>query len=61
MVTKDLTNKYNAGAIIKDISEIAGGRGGGKPDMAQGGTKEIDKLDQALSSLYDIVKKTSGE
>ena len=57
MVTKDLKDKYHAGEIIKKITKIAGGSGGGKADMAQGGTKEIEKLDQALDSIYDIVKK----
>ena len=56
MVTKDLKDKYHAGEIIKRISKIAGGSGGGKPEMAQGGTKEIEKLDEALESVYDIVK-----
>ena len=56
MVTKDLTNKYHAGNIVKNIAQLAGGKGGGKPDMAQGGTKEIDKLDAALDSLYEIIK-----
>lgn len=55
MVTKDLSKKYNAGDIIKKISEFAGGRGGGKPEMAQGGTKQIEKLDNALERIYDIV------
>ncbi len=57
MVTKDLKNKYHAGEIMKKISKIAGGSGGGKPDMAQGGTKEIEKLDEALESVYDVVAK----
>ena len=57
MVTKDLTDRYNAGEIVKNISKIAGGRGGGKPDMAQGGTKDIAKLDEALESVYDIIRK----
>jgi len=57
MVTKDLKDRYNAGEIIKRISEIAGGSGGGKPEMAQGGTKEIEKLDEALDSVYDFIKK----
>jgi alanyl-tRNA synthetase len=35
---------------------MAGGKGGGKPDMAQGGTKETDKLDAALDSLHEIIK-----
>ena len=56
MVTKDLTNKYHAGNIVKNIAQLAGGKGGGKPDMAQGGTKEIDKLDAALDSLHEIIK-----
>jgi len=57
MVTKDLKDRYHAGEIMKRISKIAGGSGGGKPEMAQGGTKEIEKLDEALESVYDIVKK----
>lgn len=57
MVTKDLKEKYNAGEIVKTIAEIAGGKGGGKPEMAQGGTKDIEKLSTVFESLYDIVKK----
>jgi alanyl-tRNA synthetase len=57
MVTKDLTEKYSAGDLLRQVAAIAGGRGGGKPDLAQGGTKEINKLDKALEALYDIVKK----
>ena len=57
MITKDLRDRYNAGEIVKSISRIAGGKGGGKPEMAQGGTKDIEKLDNALESLYDIIKK----
>jgi alanyl-tRNA synthetase len=56
MVTKDLTDRYHAGEIIKNLSKNAGGKGGGKPDMAQGGTKEVEKLDAALSALPDIIK-----
>ncbi|MBE0425524.1 MAG: alanine--tRNA ligase [Nitrospirae bacterium] len=58
MVTKDLKDKYNAGEIVKNISKIAGGRGGGKPEMAQGGTKDIEKFNIVFESLFDIVKKT---
>lgn len=57
MVTKDLTKKIKAGEILKKVAEIAGGRGGGKPEMAEGGTKDIAKLDKALEAVYDIVKK----
>jgi len=56
MVTKDLAKRYHAGNILKAVAEAAGGRGGGKPDMAQGGTRELEKLDSALDKVYDIVK-----
>jgi alanyl-tRNA synthetase len=56
MVTKDIKNKYPAGKILKRFSEISGGSGGGKPELAQGGTKDIEKLAKALDSVYDIVK-----
>ena len=56
MVTKDLTQKYNAGELLKHVAAAAGGRGGGKADVAQGGTREIEKLDKALESLYGLVK-----
>jgi alanyl-tRNA synthetase len=59
-VTKDLTDKYHAGDIVKNISKTAGGKGGGKPDMAQGGTKDIEKLNTALATVYDIVKNTAS-
>jgi alanyl-tRNA synthetase len=55
MVTKELTNQYSAGEILKQVAALCGGRGGGKPDMAQGGTKEIDKLDQALEAVYLMI------
>ena len=58
MVTMDLTAKFSAGAILKEIAAAAGGKGGGRADTAQGGTKEIALLDKALESLYDIVKRT---
>ena len=57
VVTKDLTDRFHAGDILKNITKLTGGRGGGKPDMAQGGTKEIDKLDAVLGSLNEIIKE----
>jgi len=58
MVTTDLTKKFSAGTILKEIAAAAGGKGGGKADTAQGGTNEIGLLDKALESLYDILNKT---
>lgn len=56
IVSKDMTNKLHAGNIIKEISKIVGGSGGGRPDMAQAGGVMIDKLPEALSAVYEIVK-----
>ncbi|MBN2688280.1 MAG: alanine--tRNA ligase, partial [Deltaproteobacteria bacterium] len=44
MVTKDLVDKYNAGAIVKEIVPIVGGKGGGRADMAQAGGPNPEKL-----------------
>jgi alanyl-tRNA synthetase len=60
MVTKDLTDRFDAGEIMKKVSTIAGGRGGGRKEMAQGGTSDIEKLDIALKAVYDLVKGKGG-
>ncbi|HIE79324.1 MAG TPA: alanine--tRNA ligase, partial [Nitrospinaceae bacterium] len=57
-VTKDLTDKYHAGNIIKEIAAIVGGNGGGRPDMAQAGGSEIDKLDEALKKAEELIRST---
>jgi alanyl-tRNA synthetase len=51
-VTDDLTKKFKAGDIIKKLSEIVGGKGGGRPDMAQGGGNKPEKLGKALESVF---------
>ena len=57
VVTKDLTNRFNAGNIVKQVSAIVGGGGGGRPDMAQAGGSMPEKLDQALEEAYRIIEK----
>jgi len=57
MVTRDLTGKLNAGEILREVAAATGGRGGGKAEMAQGGTNNLDALDKALESIYDIIEK----
>jgi alanyl-tRNA synthetase len=58
-VTKDLTDRFNAGQIIRELSGIVGGKGGGRPDMAQGGGDKPEKLADAIASLETlIVEKT---
>ena len=53
VVTKDLVSRFNAGAILKAVT---GGKGGGRPDMAQGGTKDPAAIDKAIGSVRDIIK-----
>jgi alanyl-tRNA synthetase len=56
-VTPDLVKKgYNAGDIIKQVSKIAGGGGGGKANFAQAGGKDKDKLDEALGLVKSLIK-----
>ena len=57
MVTSDLTERFHAGRLIGPIAQAVGGKGGGKPDMAQAGGNQPDKLDQGLELLYDLVAK----
>ncbi|MBU0478117.1 alanine--tRNA ligase [bacterium] len=57
-VTSDLVSKgLHAGRIIKEIAQITGGSGGGRPDMAQAGGKDVSKLDQALKHVPEIIRK----
>ncbi len=56
MASKDAVKAgVHCGNIIKEITAIAGGRGGGKPDMAQGGGQDASKIDDALAKVDEIV------
>jgi alanyl-tRNA synthetase len=55
-VSGDLTDKVKAGNVIKEIAPIVGGRGGGKPDMAEGGGSIPDKLDEAIDASYKVIE-----
>ncbi len=56
-VTKDLMDKgYHAGKLIKEVASRCGGGGGGRPDMAQAGGKEPEKLESALQFVEEWVK-----
>lgn len=57
-VTKDIAGKKaHAGNIIREIAKIAGGGGGGRPDMAQAGGKDTNKLDEALQQAIQIISQ----
>jgi alanyl-tRNA synthetase len=53
----DLTKRVPAGQVIKELAPIVGGRGGGKPDMAEGGGSQPEKLNEALESSYAVIEK----
>ena len=54
-VTKHNTDLIHAGDLIKIVAEIVGGKGGGRPDFAQAGGPEVDKLDQALEHAKEFI------
>jgi alanyl-tRNA synthetase len=55
-VTKDLTSKIQAGKVIGPIAQKVGGKGGGRPDLAEAGGKDPGALDAALDSAYAVVE-----
>jgi alanyl-tRNA synthetase len=58
MLTPDLVKKgLHAGEIVKQVAQATGGRGGGRADMGQGGGKDVNKLDNALNLVRDLVTK----
>jgi alanyl-tRNA synthetase len=60
VVSPDLTGRLKAGEIIKRLSPLVGGKGGGRPDMAQGGGNEPDKLLEALDTVPGLVEELLG-
>ena len=55
--TKDVVAKgIHSGNIIKEVAKTAGGGGGGRPDMAQAGGKDLTKIDEALKSAFSVVE-----
>lgn len=59
VVTKDLIKRFQAGEIIRVLSETVGGKGGGRPDMAQGGGNDPSGLGAAFERLNRMVEEAS--
>jgi alanyl-tRNA synthetase len=59
--SKDLHGRVPAGQVIRELAPIIGGRGGGKPDMAEGGGAQPDKLPDALEASYQVVERLLGQ
>jgi alanyl-tRNA synthetase len=56
-VTKDLTSKVQAGKLVQQIALGTGGKGGGRPDMAEGGGKNVSALAAELDRVYQMVEE----
>jgi alanyl-tRNA synthetase len=59
-VTKDLTSRIQAGKVIGPVAQKVGGKGGGRPDLAEAGGKDAAALDSALSEAYSVVESLLG-
>jgi alanyl-tRNA synthetase len=56
-VTPDLTSKIKAGQVVKELAPIVGGGGGGRPDFAEAGGKQPEKIDEMLEASVGVIKK----
>ncbi len=59
-VTPDLKDKLKAGDLVREISAIVGGKGGGRPDFAQGGGPDASQLDAAIERLYALIEAANA-
>jgi alanyl-tRNA synthetase len=59
-VTKDLTGRVQAGKVIGPLAQKVGGKGGGRPDLAEAGGKDASSLDAALDEAYAVVDSLLG-
>ena len=55
-VTKDLTSRIQAGKVVGAVAQKVGGKGGGRPDLAEAGGRDVAALDSALDSVYNVVE-----
>ena len=55
-ISKNYTNKFNASEIIKSLSNIIGGGGGGNPQIAQGGGTEINSQSKSIEAFKNIIQ-----
>ncbi|MCI5145707.1 MAG: alanine--tRNA ligase, partial [Candidatus Electrothrix sp. AR3] len=60
LVSKDLTGRIKAGQLVKEVAALVGGKGGGRPDMAQAGGPMADKLPEAIQLVTALVAKLLG-
>jgi alanyl-tRNA synthetase len=56
-VSKDLTKRFQAGRLVQEVAAAVGGKGGGRPDLAQGGGPDPSKIDEALATVPGWVER----
>ena len=56
-VTKDLTNRLHAGKIVQELAKLVGGSGGGRPDLAEAGGKDVAGIETAIAQVYPLVER----
>ena len=59
-VTKDLTSRIKAGDLVKEAAKLVGGKGGGKPDLAQAGGPDARGLERALARVEELVRAATA-
>ncbi|VEN75103.1 alanyl-tRNA synthetase [Candidatus Desulfarcum epimagneticum] len=59
VVTRDLSDRFHAGKIIREAAGAMGGRGGGRPDMAQAGGPHPEKLGDALQRAFEVIESVA--
>jgi alanyl-tRNA synthetase len=59
-VSKDLSKRLQAGKLVQQVAQTVGGKGGGRPDLAQGGGPDASRLDEALAGVADWVERTTA-
>ncbi len=60
-VSRDLTSRLHAGRLAGAVAGLVGGKGGGRPDFAQAGGREPEKLPAALAAVPDLVRDALGK
>ena len=55
-VTPDLVSRVSAGDLVQAMAPVVGGKGGGKPDLAQAGGRDATRIDEALSKGVERIR-----
>ena len=59
-VSKDLTKRIQAGKLVQEMAPLVGGKGGGRPDLAQGGGPDASRLDEALAGVPALIERSGA-